>query len=194
MARETSPVEELESLRMLGDDFRFYGWTFVKEGIHSEVYRATELDSGDQYCIKVYKPGDMLPFEQEKAAYELLARVNVGDHIPKIFGYWRGKLADLGFPNIQDDEQEYYVLVMEWPEGAEELSSENITIESTADLIRGLVLIHRAGILYNDLYRRNMMIMSAAERGVWVDFTCAHLYIHTQVQEFTNAMWIILEA
>ena len=64
MAPETSPVEELESLRMLGDDFRFYGWTFVKEGTHSEVYRATELDSGDQYCIKVYKPGDMLPFEQ----------------------------------------------------------------------------------------------------------------------------------
>jgi len=77
---------------------------------------------------------------------------------------------------------------MEWLEGVEELSSENITIESAADLIRGLVLIRRAGILYNDLYRRNMMIIPAAERGVWVDFTCAHLYTHIQVQEFTNVI------
>jgi len=72
---------------------------------------------------------------------------------------------------------------MEWLADAEQLSAENITVSNAIQLVDGLYRIHEAGLTHYDIYRRNMLVLPKKDRGVWVDFSCAHInekYINGQ--------------
>lgn len=189
-----SSVGELESLPCLSDDVKFYDWTFICEGTHAEIYRATDVESGVQCCIKIFRKGWMTPFNLEKTAYEALQHAKVKDYVPHIYAYTHGRLSDLGFPGSINDEDIYYGLVMEWLDGAQQISGQNVTLSTACELVKGLSEIHRAGILHYDLYRRNIMVIPEKERGVWIDFSCAHMNEeYAQPDEMTSAVAIILE-
>lgn len=189
-----SSLGELESLACLRHDVKFRHWTFIREGTHSEIYRATEVESGVVCCIKIFRPEWMIPFNLEKAAYEALQRNKIEKYVPHVYAYSYGKLSDLGFPNSLDDEELYYILIIEWLKGAERVSAENITLLTASRLVKGLSLIHHSGILYNDLYLRNIIVIPETERGIWIDFSCAHMdEEYGQHQEMITAVATILE-
>ena len=70
-------------------------------------------------------------------------------------------------------ESSYNGILMEWIEGAEELSEDNITLDLAANFIRGLARIHSAGVLHADTFTRNMSVVPSKKRSVWLDFSCA---------------------
>jgi len=162
----------MQALPHIDDTWTFSDWTFVAEGTHAIVYRAKETEFGEYYCMKLFRSGWMTPFNLEKTAYELLQDANIVGYIPHVYGYGYRTLSDWGIPSSEDDI--YYGFVMEWLGKAEKVSAENITLDSAAMLLEGLADIHRAGVLHNDMYRRNIMVIPGEERGVWIDFSCAH--------------------
>jgi serine/threonine protein kinase len=64
---------------------------------------------------------------------------------------------------------------MEWIEDAEPLSAANATIHNTSILLAGLSKIHSSGVLHNDTFLRNSLIVPGTRKAVWIDFSCAHL-------------------
>jgi len=62
---------------------------------------------------------------------------------------------------------------MEWIEGAEKISEQNITLDQAVALVAGLEKIHNAGILHFDTYPRNMLVVPGSRRAVWIDFSCS---------------------
>jgi hypothetical protein len=193
---EHSIDEEIEDLPELSEGHDYYDWTFVSDGTHAEIYRVRDVDSNKTYCVKMFKQGWMTPFNLEIRAYEALRHAKVEDFIPFVYGWDARTLSEWGFPNSDDDELDlYYGIVMEWLEGAEIVSAENITYLNACGLLLGLSRIHRAGVLHYDLERRNIMVIPGTNRGIWIDFSCSQLNsTYAQPQEMTTAIAILLKA
>ena len=117
----------------------------------------------------------MTPFNLEKTAYEYLRAANVEKCVPVVYGYGFRTLSEWGLPHAQGNGDIYYAIVMEWLDGAEQLSTDNISLEFACSLLDGLYDIHQAGVLHYDLYRRNMMVVPHQARALWIDFSCAHM-------------------
>jgi RIO-like serine/threonine protein kinase len=181
-------IESLESLPLLAKTIRFYDWVFISEGTHSEIFRVRDVESDTLLCVKLFRKGWMTPFNLEKTAYEHLRGTKVHPHLPLVYGYGYRTLSNWGFPASSSDEEPYYALVMEWLEGAEQLSTENITLEHAYNLLEGLAKIHDAGVVHYDSYRRNMMV--TPQRAVWIDFSCAHMGVEYAPHEFDEEMKI----
>ena len=136
----------------------------------------------------------MTPFNLEKTAYEYLQHGNVTKYIPYVYGYGFRTRSAWGLPGFDDDDDIYYAIVMDWLEGAEQLSVENITHEYACELLEGLSVIHGAGVLHADLFRRNMMIFPNTNDVAWIDFSCSHVKDYSVLpQEMGFATGIILE-
>ena len=166
----------MESLPILDPGtIKFRDWTFVSEGTHAEIYRVRDVESGVLFCIKIYRKGWMTPFNLEKTAYERLRAGKVENCVPLVYGYGFRTLSAWGFPEGHLDKDLYYAIVMEWLEGGEQLSTENITLEYACSLLEGLSKIHQAGVLHYDMYRRNIVVVPQQARALWIDFSCAHV-------------------
>jgi hypothetical protein len=133
----------------------------------------------------------MTPFNLESTAYEHFQAANIEQYIPLVYGFDYRTLATWGLPSDPNDDQVYYAIVMEWIEKAETLSVENITLEIACMLLTGLAKIHKAGILHWDAYKRNMLVVRDAERGIWTDFSCSLIgedVYHEQEMKSVQAM------
>ena len=187
-------VGNVASLPYITEEVRFYDWEYVTDGTHAKIYKAKDVDGGAIYCIKLFKPEWLTPFNLEKTAYEHLQAANIKHWIPHVYGYASRTLSAWGIPNNTSDDESYYGIVMEWLEGAQSLSIDNVTIDNAANLLEGLAEIHEAGVLHYDTLRRNLMVFPDKRRAVWIDFSCAHMneeYAHAQ--EIGTAAGVIME-
>jgi predicted Ser/Thr protein kinase len=162
-------------LPKFAEEVRFTDWKFVAEGTHARIFQARKMDEGALYCVKIFQKGWMTPFNLEKTAYEYLQAAGVKDCIPHVYGYSVRTLADWGLETTWEDTDEWYGLIMEWLEGGEQLSVNNITHNNACRLLLALAKIHAAGVLHYDTYRRNLMVFPGTRRVVWLDFSCAHM-------------------
>jgi serine/threonine protein kinase len=165
-------------------------------GTHARIYRTKQVGVQDypHYCVKVFRKGWMTPFNLERRAYEYILAANIEDYVPQVFGYDHRTLSIWGLQSDAQDDQEYYAIVMEWIENGEQLSYENITLSSACMLLTGLAKIHHAGILHDDTFKRNLMIVRDEDRGIWTDFSCAQRGLEVNLaEEMESAQGIILE-
>ena len=64
---------------------------------------------------------------------------------------------------------------MEWLDKAEQVSEKNLTIDQAVCLIVGMSKIHDAGVLHDDAYPNNAVVIPGTTRGIWLDFFRAKL-------------------
>lgn len=118
----------------------------------------------------------MTPFNLETTAYAILEAAGIEEYIPYVHGWAKRSPVGWGLSSIDGDaEGEYYGILMEWLEGAEQLSIKNVTIDNAITLTNGLSKIHEAGILHFDTFERNMLVIPGTIRGIWIDFSCAQV-------------------
>ena len=118
----------------------------------------------------------MLPYDSETAAYEYLAHNGVYHWIPHVFGTAVRSPAQWGLEHVDGDEEgDYYGILMEWIEGGEELTEDNVRAHHVVSFIRGLVRMHDAGVIHNDIEDRNMLVVPGSERAVWIDFSSSRV-------------------
>ena len=149
---------------------------YVAEGTHALVYQVTAITTEGREtrcCLKLFREGWMTPFNLECTAYTYLRNADVTYYIPEVYGW--GKRTRKGWGLDGNGETEYYGIVMEWLEGAEKLTRQNVSLDHAVTLAYGLSKIHDAGILHFDGFDRNMMIFPGSERAVWIDFSCAQV-------------------
>jgi hypothetical protein len=174
---------------------QFHDFTIVSKGTHALIFQAKQVGEEPQlYCIKLFRKGWMTPFNLELQAYERLLELDgIQRYIPKVFGYGQRTLSEWGFDRSPTDEDIYYAIVMEWIENAEQISAANVTVGNACKLLAGLSKIHQAGVLHNDVFRRNTMVIPGTNKAIWLDFSCAHLNEEAYLaQELEAAAGMIL--
>ena len=174
---------------------RFDHWTLMSKGTHAQIFLA-EIVTGElrnAYCVKLFRKDWMTPFNQEIAAYAtLLKHQRIQKYIPRIYGYGCRTLSEWGLP-AGDNTDIFYGIVMEWIEGAEKLCIENISVHLAWTILKGLYIIHEAGVLHQDTYSRNILVSPKDNRAVWIDFSCAHLNEpQYMAQEMGDVLGLIL--
>jgi hypothetical protein len=190
--------ESIEALPRVEKSLTFYDWMLIAKGTHAHIYRTKQVgleDSPPYLCVKLFRKGWMTPFNLEKTAYEYLDAAHLERYIPFVFGYDSRTLSQWGLPNVDaNDKDLYYAIVMEWIEDAEELSAENITLDSATMILTGLHKIHGAGVLHWDTYKRNMLVVPSENKGLWTDFSCALMgHEASHGQEMESVQWVVLE-
>jgi predicted Ser/Thr protein kinase len=152
----------------------------VGEGTHAFIYKVrVTIDSNESIlCIKVFREGWMSPYNREITAYAYLLHAEIEGFIPKVYGKGKRTVTGWGLDNINGDKVgEYYGILMEWIEGSEPISYANVTIDNVVSLTNGLYRIHEAGVLHDDPYPRNMLVVPGTSRGVWIDFSCSQVNV-----------------
>jgi hypothetical protein len=78
-------------------------------------------------------------------------------------------------------------------ENAEHLSTENVTIVNASALLAGLSKIHEGGVLHDDTFTRNILVVPGTSRALWIDFSVSQTYKNNAwAQEMENAGGMIL--
>jgi hypothetical protein len=126
----------------------------------------------------------MTPFNLECTAYAYMIEAGIEDYIPEVYGWGKRSVSGWGLEDIEGDKHgEYYGILMEWLEGAEQISIKNVTMENAIGLANGLLKIHGAGVLHFDTFVRNMMVFPNSKRAAWVDFSCAQIGVTEKIQK-----------
>jgi serine/threonine protein kinase len=189
--------DDIEPLPQLDESIKFHDWTLMAKGTHSRIYRTKQVGAEDSpfFCVKIFRRGWMTPFNLERAAYEHLQAAKIEGYIPHVYGFDSRTLSTWGISAKSEDDELHYAIVMEWIENGEQVSSENISISSAAMLIAGLEKVHKVGVLHNDIYKRNILVVRDEDRGVWTDFSCAYSKGQEDYlgQEMSSARGIVLE-
>lgn len=158
---------------------KFGNHIFVSKGTHSLIFRAVELGVEDSplYCMKLFRKTWDTPFNLELAAYERLLRDKEFKerYIPIVYGYGHRTLSEWGFDRSSDDKDVYSAIILEWIDNAEPLTADNANIHNTSTLLAALSRVHACGVLHNDTYLRNTLVVPGERRAVWIDFSCAKL-------------------
>jgi predicted Ser/Thr protein kinase len=151
-------------------------------------------EGGGTYCVKIFKKGWSTPFNLEKTAYAYLKKAKLEEYVPDVYGFDRRTLSAWGLRGLDHDTTKYDGIVMEWIENSEAVSPENITFGHAWLLLEGLRKIHAAGIVHNDPYRRNVLVIPGTETAKWIDFSCAHVTRGPHMaDEMRSATSMILE-
>lgn len=146
------------------------------EGAHAVIYkviaRNDRLGARLSACLKLFREDALSEYNHETTAYSYLHRAGVEYYIPEVYGVGRRTCLRWGIKN-DTSETEYYGILMEWLEGAERLSPQNVTMQHAITLVRGLSKIHDAGVLHFDTFDRNILVIPGSRRAVWIDFSSA---------------------
>ena len=151
---------------------------FIAEGTHSFIFKCIAQDGSQSNtrCLKLFREGWMTPYNLETTAYAYLVHARVEYYIPKVYGVGLRSVSGWGLADIWgESEDQYYGILMEWLEGAQQLSEDNVTIDHAICLAIGLSKIHDAGVLHWDTFPRNILVIPGSKRGVWIDFSCAQI-------------------
>jgi len=174
------PQQIIEPLPRLDESMQFQNVQYITSGTHANIYKV-ELpneETGETVvlCLKIFKRNAMLPYELETEAYEYLAHHGVYYWIPRVYGTAVRTPAQWGLDKVDGDEEgEYHGILMEWIEGGEWLSQDNLSADHVVSFVRGLVRIHDAGVFHNDSENQNMLVVPGSDRAVWIDFSCARV-------------------
>jgi hypothetical protein len=172
-------IHEIIDLLQIPSDIVFSDHEYIAEGTHSVIYRvqvAGNTFDGHTHCLKVFRKDWMTPYNLETTAYAYLVDAGVKQCIPKVYGWGVRTMSGWGLEHFSgDDTARYCAILIEWIDGAQHLSEENVTIDNAVSFVNGLAQIHNAGVLHYDTFPRNMLVVPGTTRGVWVDFSCSHI-------------------
>jgi predicted Ser/Thr protein kinase len=155
----------------------FSNFQYIAEGTHAVIYKVTVRKDKRKAtrCLKIYHQGWDTPYYLETTAYAYLRRAQVEEFVPKFYGYDFRKPSNWGLQAATaEDEEPLYGILLEWLDGAKQLSEQNMDSAVVIDFMRGLTQIHNAGILHNDIFECNMLVLPS-KRSVWIDFSCAKM-------------------
>ena len=192
-------TEAIRPLPEIDAEIAFVNCRYITDGTHAFIYKVDvtyDTTVIETCCLKIFRKGMMTPYNLEITAYEYLRHAGVEYYIPQVYGCGHRTVSSWGLEEIEGDRVgTYYGILMEWLEGAEQVSEENITLEQTLSLVVGLLKIHDAGVLHADICQENIVVIPRTSRGVWLDFSCAkvgHEYYHKQELEYEGLLPIIL--
>ena len=190
IAQSEEDFDPIERLPEIASDMMFPKSEFISEGAHAFIYKvlATSRNEQNIRCLKIFRKGWDSPYLLETTAYAYLRQAGVESFVPEFFGWALRTQSDWGLPCVPDEgEGQYYGILIEWVEGAEPLSEKNINSGLAVNFIRGLNRIHSAGVLHNDTFIRNMLVVPSTKRSVWIDFSCAKIGMDEDYQD--QEMW-----
>jgi predicted Ser/Thr protein kinase len=173
-------ADNIAPLPQISSDIVFSDSSFISEGTHALIYKVTTLNEKSlkimTCCLKVFRQGWMTPYNLETTAYAYLLHAGVKEHIPEVYGCGKRTLFGWGIKPVEDGlNEEYNAILMEFLEGAEQVTSKNVTVAHAANFANGLAKIHHAGVLHFDTFDRNMLVIPGSKRAVWIDFSCARI-------------------
>jgi serine/threonine protein kinase len=189
------PTSEVKALATIAADIVFRDWEYISEGTHATVYKviASDGESEGTFCVKLFGSEWMTTYNFETTAYEHLQHAEVEGCIPRVYGCGIRTLSEWGLVDVVvntkgDEDIVFYGILMEWLEGAEQLSDDNITMDLAVSVANGLAKIHDAGVYHGDARARNILVYPETNRAVWIDFSCAMLdWEHFHESEMKSA-------
>ncbi|OJD12123.1 hypothetical protein AJ78_07227 [Emergomyces pasteurianus Ep9510] len=151
---------------------------------------------GTEYCLKVFHvnkdPGftskgrDLCRHRCEIEAYKLLSTAGIceQDFVPKIYALFDDidPLTPTLTPHLNaflSDLHRPCAILLEYLPNAQSLNCENYTKHRIQKAILGIQAVHRARVVHNDPYPKNVLIVpeltksQSDERVVWIDFDIA---------------------
>ncbi|KAJ0413121.1 hypothetical protein BJY00DRAFT_306542 [Aspergillus carlsbadensis] len=179
----------METIRFAPSDI-----TFTKKLSSSEYsVRFFVHIQGKPYFLKVHRGrGPKEPYESkdretnihtcEVAAYKRLQAHGLCDRavIPKFHGSIEDLDPNLHQPHLDmflQDEYAPKAILLEYIADMEAIHWTNYTAAKRDNFIRGLEEIHAAGVIHDDVYPRNLMVVKGdAERAIWIDFDRAQTW------------------
>ncbi|KAH8435281.1 uncharacterized protein LDX57_012912 [Aspergillus melleus] len=163
----------------------------------SSLYEITLSDN--RYCLKVFHnngdPGyapngrDMNRFRRELTAYKNLHSWGVCQKgvVPAYHGYIEQLDPALYRPHLDHfagDQNQPNAIMLEYLPDPEELNCVNYSAERFQVAMQGLSEIHRARVLHNDPYPKNIVLVHGeASRVVWIDFDVSTTYTEAQMED-----------
>ncbi|OSD08689.1 hypothetical protein PYCCODRAFT_1473256 [Trametes coccinea BRFM310] len=158
----------------VGDDLRLL-----------KIFRNKEVSLQFYYKPQDAPPHPMIRFASEIEAYAHLQHYGACDAgaVPKCFGWLELTSDDLEaiaalpvvaeeWRYIKEDELPPKALLLEWFEGAQQLSIDNVTPAIADAGLRALYRVHASFVMHGDVHRRNILVLPGG-RVVWIDFDAA---------------------
>ncbi|PGH07899.1 hypothetical protein AJ80_07939 [Polytolypa hystricis UAMH7299] len=159
---------------------------------------------GVEYCLKVFHvnkdPGftpkgrDLCRYRCEFEAYKLLSAAGICEQgfVPQLYAIFEDidPLMPTLIPHLDtfhDDLHRPCAILLEYLPHAEPLNCENYTRHRIQKAILGIQAVHRARVVHNDPYPKNVLIIPGMasngidDRVVWVDFDIALNFGSTKV-------------
>ncbi|KAL3457957.1 hypothetical protein BJX64DRAFT_292620 [Aspergillus heterothallicus] len=119
---------------------------------------------------------------REITAYKRLQEHGLCDRavIPRFYGSIEDLDPNLYQPHPEmflEDEYPPKAILLEYIVDMEEIHWSNYTDAKRDNLIQGLEDIHAAGVIHDDIYPRNMMVVKGdSEKAIWIDFDSAQTW------------------
>ncbi|PGG99091.1 hypothetical protein GX51_06431 [Blastomyces parvus] len=152
--------------------------------------------AGTEYCLKVFHvnkdPGftskgrDLCRYRCEIEAYKLLSAAGICEQgfVPKIYALFDNinPLTPTLTPHLDaflTDLHHPCAILLVYLPNTESLNCENYTKDRIQKAILGIQAVHRARVVHNDLYPKNVKIVPGVtksrsdERVLWIDFDIA---------------------
>jgi serine/threonine protein kinase len=159
---------------------------FLARSHHSQVYTLDITDHGKttRVLLKIFPKHLKSRYTKEVNAYRFLYHYDIPNEgiVPKIIGVLptinKKKLDVLLEETIPENVSialPASAVVMEFIEGAVKPSPANMTSAIAKRALRALRLIHNAHVLHGDAEARNILIVPATNKVVWIDFSSASI-------------------
>jgi len=182
------PIFKTKALPKLPKSFTFSNARFLARSHHSQVHIVDVTDQGNTFAtiVKVFSKELKDRFLDETKAYRYLQHYNVTSQgvVPKFYGSIasldKKKLLALLPDSAPEDGSIKFpasAIVIEYLEGGEKPSQDNMTRELTEEALRGLRLVHNAHVWHGDPELRNILIFPESGRAVWIDFSNAEVNV-----------------
>jgi hypothetical protein len=155
---------------------------FMAQSFHSQVYSVDVTIKGERKraILKLFPKELQNRYTMETDAYRFLNHYDLASRgiVPKFYGdlpsIKKPLLLKILKDSIPDDVQIALPasgILIEYIEGGETPSSENMTVPIARAILDGLDYIHGARILHGDCNPRNIFVFPQTVRIVWFDFS-----------------------
>jgi serine/threonine protein kinase len=180
------PLRDIADLPSLPKDATFHRQRFLAQSYHSQVY-TLDLNLGGttkRALLKLFSKELKHRYVREENAYRYLQHFGVIDQglVPRIYGVVpsmnKKRLREVLGDAVPTDvviTPPASGIIMEYIEGAENPSIENMTQKLAQKILRGLRRIHFAHILHGDAEGRNIFIFPKTRKVVFIDFSSAEI-------------------
>jgi serine/threonine protein kinase len=186
------PLRDVADLPSIPKDATYHRQQFLARSYHSQVY-TLELNVGGstkRALLKLFPKDLKHRYVKETTAYRYLQHFGVTDKclVPRIYGVLpsmnKKRLGEVLGDCIPEDVSitpPASGVVMEYIEGAESPSIENMTQPLAQKILRGLRRIHFAHVLHGDAEGRNILIFPKTGKVVFIDFSSARINLNQKV-------------